>query len=140
MHDLDAYSIMTSAGELVHSDSAVFQYDVIKVNLGLDKPRSKQALNVPLYPEQPVPARPELPSERNNGDAELDFLAFSAPAAPVEVGCEAPLCGSSLPDAGVSPATHLPGKKYRRTPSLPAPSVGLPPPSQPLSPWRSLSH
>ena len=100
MHDLDAYSIMTSAGELVHSDSAVFKDDVIKFNTILETPRSKQAPNVPLYPEQPVPGRPELPSERHNGDAELDFLGFDAPAAPVEVGREALLCGSSLPDAG----------------------------------------
>ncbi|GAB4823273.1 hypothetical protein N2152v2_010319 [Parachlorella kessleri] len=91
---------MTSAGELVHNDSAVFRYDVIKVNLSLENPRSKQTQNVPLYPEQPVPVRPELPSERHNGNAELDYLAFDAPAAPVE---------DAIPASGVSgPATTQP--------------------------------
>ena len=62
----------------VHSDAAVFQYDVVQavgLTLGSAK-ESKQARQVPQAP----PARPELPRDRPDSDAELDFLAFDPEA------------------------------------------------------------
>lgn len=62
----------------MHSDAAVFQYDVVQA-VGLTLGSAKESKQAP-------PARPELPTDRPDSDAELDFLAFEPEAEVCRLG------------------------------------------------------